>query len=154
MGHFGRKPIRTAWIGLVLPALTLNYLGQGAYVLQHLDAANIEYGKAFQIAQASHSALIYEYSPFFQMAPDMMRLPLVILATAATVIASQAVISGAFSLTQQAIQLGLMPRMEIKRTSETQAGQIYIPQVNWLLLVGVLALTLAFGSSSRLAAAY
>ena len=96
----------------------------------------------------------FEFSPFFEMAPDMLRLPLVILATAATVIASQAVISGAFSLTQQAIQLGLLPRMEIRRTSETQAGQIYMPQINWLLLAGVLVLTLAFGSSTRLAAAY
>jgi KUP system potassium uptake protein len=141
-------------MGLVLPALTLNYLGQGAFVLQHLDVVTAEYAKAAAAAHAANTSVTFEYSPFFLMAPDMLRLPLVVLATAATVIASQAVISGAFSLTQQAIQLGLLPRMEIKRTSETQAGQIYIPQVNWLLLAGVLILALAFGSSSRLAAAY
>ncbi len=155
MGHFGRKPIRTAWVGLVLPALTLNYLGQGAFVLGQLDAINAEYGQAHEAALAVGADHVsFTFSPFFEMAPDMVRLPLVILATAATVIASQAVISGAFSLTQQAIQLGLLPRMEIRRTSETQAGQIYMPMINWLLLAGVLALTLAFGSSTRLAAAY
>jgi KUP system potassium uptake protein len=148
MGHFGRTPIRTAWVGLVLPALTLNYLGQGALVLGQVDEINVGY------AAARAAGETFEFNPFFTLAPDMLRLPLVILATAATVIASQAVISGAFSLTQQAIQLGLLPRMEIRRTSETQAGQIYMPQVNWMLMVGVLALTLAFGSSTRLAAAY
>jgi KUP system potassium uptake protein len=133
MGHFGAGPIRAAWAFLVLPCLMLNYFGQGALVLAHPDT----------IA-----------NPFFELAPDWFRLPLVLLATVATVIASQAVITGAFSLTQQAIQLGLLPRMEIRRTSETQAGQIYMAQVNWMLLVGVLVLTLAFGSSSQLAAAY
>ncbi len=133
MGHFGRKPINAAWLALVLPCLTLNYFGQGALVLAHPEA----------IA-----------NPFFLMAPDMLRLPLVLLAAVATVIASQAVITGAFSLTQQAIQLGLLPRLEIRRTSETQAGQIFMPQVNLALLAGVLILTLAFGSSSRLAGAY
>ena len=154
MGHFGRTPIRIAWIGFVLPALALNYLGQGAFVIQHLEGFNTGYMAAARLAAASHEPIQFAFSPFFLMAPDMMRLPLVILATAATVIASQAVISGAFSLTQQAIQLGLLPRLEIKRTSETQVGQIYMPQVNWLLLVGVLLITVAFGSSSRLAAAY
>lgn len=155
MGHFGRRPIRVAWVGLVLPALTLNYLGQGAFVLGQLDVINAEYSLAREAARAvGADTVAFEFSPFFEMAPEMLRLPLVILATAATVIASQAVISGAFSLTQQAIQLGLLPRMEIRRTSETQAGQIYMPQVNWLLLAGVLVLTLAFGSSTRLAAAY
>lgn len=133
MGHFGAAPIRAAWVGLVLPCLMLNYFGQGAYVLAHPGAIE---------------------NPFFELAPTWFRLPLVLLATVATVIASQAVITGAFSLTQQAIQLGLLPRMEIRRTSETQAGQIYMPQVNWLLLVGVLVLAVGFGSSSELAAAY
>ncbi|MGE0741648.1 MAG: potassium transporter Kup [Hyphomonadaceae bacterium] len=155
MGHFGRRPIRTAWVGLVLPALTLNYLGQGAFVLNNLEALNAEYAEALRTARAFNAQTVhFEFSPFFEMAPEAIRLPLVVLATAATVIASQAVISGAFSLTQQAIQLGLLPRMEIRRTSETQAGQIYMPQINWLLLAGVLILTLAFGSSTRLAAAY
>ena len=133
MGHFGRKPINVAWLLLVLPCLTLNYLGQGAFMLAHPDQID---------------------NLFFAMAPDMLRLPLVLLATVATVIASQAVITGAFSLTQQAIQLGVIPRMEIKRTSETQAGQIYLPGVNLLLMVGIIILALAFGSSSRLASAY
>jgi KUP system potassium uptake protein len=155
MGHFGRRPIRTAWVGLVLPALTLNYLGQGAFVLSQLDAINFEYGVARDAArELGATRIAFEFNPFFEMAPDMIRLPLVVLATAAAVIASQAVISGAFSLTQQAIQLGLLPRMEIRRTSETQAGQIYMPQINWMLLAGVLVLALAFGSSTRLAAAY
>ncbi|MGD9982338.1 MAG: potassium transporter Kup, partial [Hyphomonadaceae bacterium] len=155
MGHFGRRPIRVAWVGLILPALTLNYLGQGAFVIGNLDALNTEYQLARDAARAVGADTIqFEFSPFFEMAPDMLRLPLVILATAATVIASQAVISGAFSLTQQAIQLGLLPRLEIRRTSETQAGQIYMPQINYMLLAGVLVLTLAFGSSTRLAAAY
>ncbi|MBI1185849.1 MAG: potassium transporter Kup [Alphaproteobacteria bacterium] len=133
MGHFGRGPVRTAWLFIVLPCLTLNYLGQGAFVLRHPEALE---------------------NLFFETAPGVMRLPLVILATMATIIASQAVITGAYSMTQQAIQLGFLPRMEIRRTSETQAGQIYMPQVNWLLLAGVLVLTLAFNSSERLAAAY
>jgi KUP system potassium uptake protein len=134
MGHFGAKPIRYAWLGLVLPCLTLCYLGQGAMVLKYPDAAE---------------------NPFFFLAPDgPMRIGLVGLATVATIIASQAVISGAFSLTQQAIQLGLLPRMEIRRTNETAFGQVYMPQVNWLLMVGVLILALTFQSSTALAAAY
>ena len=154
MGHFGRRPIRIVWF-LILPMLTLNYLGQGAYVIAHLDHVNQAYAAAREVAVAAgEKHVTFNFTPFFEMAPDMVRLPLVVLATAATIIASQAVISGAFSLTQQAIQLGLLPRMEIRRTSETQAGQIYMPQVNWILLAGVLVLTLAFGSSTRLAAAY
>jgi KUP system potassium uptake protein len=134
MGHFGKKPIRLAWIGLVLPCLTLCYLGQGALVLRDPSAAA---------------------NPFFSLAPDgPLRIALVMLATVATVIASQAVISGAYSLTQQAIQLGLLPRMEIRRTNETAFGQIYMPQVNWMLMVGVLILALTFQSSTKLAAAY
>ncbi|MBL8557327.1 MAG: potassium transporter Kup [Hyphomonadaceae bacterium] len=133
MGHFGRKPISRAWIFVVLPCLTLNYLGQGALALSHPETID---------------------NLFFMLAPDYLRLPVVLLATMATIIASQAVITGAFSITQQAIQLGILPRMEIRRTSETQAGQIYMPQVNWMMLAGVLILALAFGSSSRLAAAY
>jgi KUP system potassium uptake protein len=133
MGHFGKAPIRAGWLAIVLPCLMLNYFGQGAMVLAHPETIE---------------------NPFFLLTPDWARLPFVILATAATIIASQAVISGAFSLTQQAIQLGLLPRMEIRRTSETQFGQIYMPQVNWLLLAGVLVLTLGFGSSTALASAY
>jgi len=133
MGHFGRKPISRAWVFIILPCLTLNYLGQGALVLAHPESLD---------------------NLFFMLAPEWARLPVVLLATMATIIASQAVITGAFSITQQAIQLGILPRMEIRRTSETQAGQIFMPQVNWLMLAGVLILALAFGSSSRLAAAY
>jgi KUP system potassium uptake protein len=133
MGHFGRGPIRAAWLLFVMPCLVLHYIGQGAFVL------------------ATPSAFS---NPFFLMVPEELRLPLVLLATAATVIASQAVITGAFSMTQQAIQLGLLPRMEVRFTSETQAGQIYVPKVNRLLFIGVIALVLMFGSSSRLASAY
>jgi KUP system potassium uptake protein len=133
MGHFGRKPISRAWVFVVLPCLTLNYLGQGALALRHPEAIQ---------------------NLFFMLPPDFLRLPVVLLATVATIIASQAVITGAYSITQQAIQLGILPRMEIRRTSETQAGQIYMPQVTWLMLAGVLILALAFGSSSRLASAY
>src|SRR5215470_7480979 len=133
MGHFGRFPIRTAWFAVVLPALMLNYLGQGALVLA--DKSAIE-------------------NPFFRLTADWAILPLVVLATAATVIASQAVISGAFSLTRQAIQLDLMPRLDVLQTSAHISGQIYIPQINWLLLLAVLALVLGFQSSSALAAAY
>ncbi len=155
MGHFGRRPIRTAWVFLVLPALTLNYLGQGAFVLDNLPQINADYSAARATALALGAEHVqFDFSPFFQMAPEGMRLPIVILAMMATIIASQAVISGAFSLTQQAIQLGLLPRMEIRRTSETQAGQIYLPALNGILLVGVLVLAVAFGSSTRLAAAY
>jgi KUP system potassium uptake protein len=133
MGHFGRGPIQGAWMVLVFPCLTLNYLGQGALVLgDPAMAAN----------------------PFFGLAPTWFQLPLVMLATAATVIASQAVISGAFSLTQQAIQLGLLPRMALRSTSEHHEGQIYAPAVNWLLAIGVAGLVIGFGSSSALASAY
>lgn len=133
MGHFGRGPIRFGWLAIVLPCLAVNYIGQGAAVLA--DPSMID-------------------NLFFKLAPEWAVLPLVILATAATVIASQAVITGAYSMTQQAIQLGLLPRMEIRYTSETTAGQIFVPRVNRLLLIGVLLLVLLFGSSSKLAAAY
>lgn len=137
MGHFGRAPIGVSWMAFVLPALMLNYMGQGAFVLSpHSDAA----------------AVIRD--PFFLMIPDLVRVPIIILAICATMIASQAVISGAFSLTQQAIQLGFMPRMVIKHTSASAAGQIYIPIVNWGLMVAVILLVLFFRSSSNLAAAY
>ena len=138
MGHFGRKPIRVAWLYFVLPALLLNYMGQGAMLMSQPAAQAIETVK----------------NPFFYLAPEMMRLPLVLLATAATIIASQAVISGAFSVTQQAIQLGFVPRLRITHTSESAAGQIYIPVVNWALLTMVILLVLTFRSSSNLAAAY
>ncbi|MDP1615958.1 potassium transporter Kup [Phenylobacterium sp.] len=133
MGHFGKGPIRAAWVILVLPALLLNYLGQGALVLDNPEA---------------------RLNPFFEMIPEFAFWPVLVLATAATVIASQAVITGAFSVTQQAVQLGLLPRIDIRRTSETLAGQIYVPQVNMLLLAGVLALLAMFQTSSNLAAAY
>ncbi|PWC53179.1 potassium transporter Kup [Azospirillum sp. TSO22-1] len=133
MGHFGRRPIRIAWYGLVLPGLLLNYFGQGALLLA--DPAAIE-------------------NPFFHLAPSWGQLPLVLLATAATVIASQAVISGAFSMTRQAIHLRYLPRMEIRHTSAHEIGQIYLPAVNWLLLAGVVILVLGFKTSSNLAAAY
>lgn len=133
MGHFGRKPIRLAWAFLVFPALTLSYLGQGALVLAHPET--------------------YE-NPFFLMAPPALLLPLVLLSVAATIIASQAVISGAFSMMHQAVQMGLLPRFEIRHTSETTLGQIYLPKVNLILMVGVLCLVVAFGSSSNLASAY
>jgi KUP system potassium uptake protein len=133
MGHFGRKPIQTAWLFFVLPSLAINYLGQGALLLRHPEKLE---------------------NPFFLLYPDWALLPMVVLATAATIIASQAVITGAFSLTQQAIQLGLLPRLEIRRTSETEKGQIYIPRVNWLLLVAVLYVVVVFRSSSALASAY
>src|SRR5690348_2927201 len=138
MGHFGRRPIRISWIYFVLPALLLNYLGQGAMLL----------------SSDSATALHQVKDPFFYLAPDMLRLPLVLLATAAAIIASQAVISGAFSVTQQAIQLGFVPRLRISHTSEAAAGQIYIPIVNWALMTMVIILVLTFRSSSNLAAAY
>jgi KUP system potassium uptake protein len=138
MGHFGRKPIRISWIYFVLPALLLNYLGQGAMILS-ADPA---------------TALTQVKDPFFYLASDSFRLPLVLLATAAAIIASQAVISGAFSVTQQAIQLGFVPRLRIAHTSEAAAGQIYIPIVNWALMTMVILLVLTFQSSSNLAAAY
>ncbi len=133
LGHFGRRPIQAAWLFVALPALTLNYLGQGALVLA--DPKNIE-------------------NPFFLLYPDWALLPMVALATAATVIASQAVITGAYSLTRQAISLGLLPRFEIRHTSAALFGQIYMPRVNTLLLLGVLLLVLMFRSSSALASAY
>ena len=134
MGHFGRQPIQATWLALVFPCLTLNYLGQGALTL-------------------SEGAKVIS-NPFFLLAPDWFQLPLVLLATAATVIASQAVISGAFSLAQQAVQLGLLPRITLTPTSEEHAGQIYAPQINWILMIGVSALVLGFGSSDALADAY
>jgi len=133
MGHFGKRPIRLAWFGFVLPALVLNYFGQGALLLYEPDAA---------------------HNPFYRLAPDWALYPMVALSTVAAVIASQAVISGAFSVTRQAIQLGYAPRMNTAHTSEREIGQIYIPFINWALLFGVLALVLGFQSSSNLAAAY
>ena len=133
MGHFGKAPIRAAWLVLVFPCLALNYLGQGALVLHHPGA---------------------RHNPFFEMVPHFAYWPVLALATAAAVIASQAVISGAFSMTQQAVQLGLLPRIAIKRTSETQTGQIFVPAVNGLMMTGVLVLLVIFQSSHRLASAY
>jgi len=133
LGHFGRKPIQFAWIAVVFPALALNYMGQGALVLAHPEALE---------------------NPFFLLYPEWALLPMVALATMATVIASQAVITGAYSLTRQAIQLRLLPRLDVRHTSESQEGQIYMPQVNFLLLLGVLFLVVLFGSSSKLATAY
>jgi KUP system potassium uptake protein len=133
MGHFGRRPIRVAWYGLVLPALLLDYFGQGALLLR--DPAALE-------------------NPFFLLAPAWARVPLVLLAAAATVIASQAVISGAFSLTRQAVNLGYLPRTSICHTSAQEIGQIYVPSVNWLLLGSTVVLVLAFERASALAAAY
>ncbi|KQO57331.1 potassium transport protein Kup [Methylobacterium sp. Leaf86] len=133
MGHFGRTPIRTAWFALILPALALNYLGQGAMLLAHPE--HLE-------------------NPFFLLYPSWALLPMVLLATVATIIASQAVITGTFSITQQAMHLGLLPRLRVLRTSETEKGQIYIPLVNWWLLVAVVFLVVLFKSSSELAAAY
>ena len=133
MGHFGHKPIRIAWFGLVLPALMLNYLGQGALVLRNPAAVK---------------------NPFYLLAPPELLIPLVMLATIATVIASQATISGAFSVTQQASRLGYLPRVPVTHTSETERGQIYIGPLNWLMLVIVVLLVMGFGSSTHLAAAY
>jgi KUP system potassium uptake protein len=135
LGHFGKRPIQTAWLFIVLPSLALNYLGQGALVMT--DPKAVE-------------------NPFFLMFPDWapLRVAMVMLATVASVIASQAVVSGAYSLTRQAIQLGLMPRFEIRHTSESQSGQIYIPRINRMLLIAVLLLVLLFKSSSALASAY
>src|SRR3954451_19026912 len=133
LGHFGKRPIQTAWLFIVLPSLAVNYLGQGALLIA--DPKAIE-------------------NPFFLMFPDWALIPMVALATAATVIASQAVITGAYSLTRQAIQLGLMPRFEIRHTSEAHSGQIYIPRINMLLFIAVMLLVLLFRSSSALASAY
>jgi KUP system potassium uptake protein len=133
MGHFGRSPIRTAWVGLVLPALALNYLGQGAMLLAHPEGLE---------------------NPFFLLYPSWALLPMVILATVATIIASQAVITGAFSISEQAMNLGVLPRFRVMRTSETEKGQIYVPTINWLLLTAVVLVVVLFESSSALAAAY
>ncbi len=133
MGHFGARPIRIAWTGLVLPSLALNYLGQGALLMG--DPKAIE-------------------NPFYRLFPESMLLPALVLATLAAIIASQAVISGAYSMTKQAIQLGFLPRMTVRYTSAREAGQIYLPAVNWMLLVAVIAAVLHFGTSSALAAAY
>ena len=138
MGHFGRRPIKFSWLVFVMPALLINYMGQGALLL----------------SLPADQAMETVKNPFFFLAPDEFRLPLVILATLATIIASQAVISGAFSVTQQAIQLGFIPRLRITHTSEHAAGQIYIPVVNWALMIMVILLVLTFQSSSNLAAAY
>jgi KUP system potassium uptake protein len=133
MGHFGASPIRRAWFWLVFPALILNYLGQGALVLR--TPAAVE-------------------NPFYMIFPEWARIPMVFLATVATVIASQAVISGAFSVSRQAVQLGILPHLTIKQTSKREAGQIYVPGINWALFVAVLALVVGFGSSAALASAY
>ena len=133
MGHFGRRPIELAWLCFVLPALALNYLGQGALLLSNPAAME---------------------NPFFLLAPDWLRLPLVVLATAATVIASQSMISGAYSIARQCVQLGFLPRLVVKHTSAEEEGQIYLPQINFALLAGVLVLVLAFHTSDALAAAY
>lgn len=138
MGHFGRGPMRLSWFGFVMPCLLLNYFGQGAMI------AGLPPEQAAEVVR----------NPFFLLASEEYRLPLVILATLATFIASQAVISGAFSITHQAMQLGFMPRMTIRHTSETEAGQIYIPVINWALMVAVILLVLTFQNSSNLAAAY
>jgi KUP system potassium uptake protein len=142
MGHFGRWPIQSAWLFLALPCLAVNYLGQGAMALHALDWST------------AHNVPIGDHDWFFILAPPALRLPLVILATVATIIASQAVITGAFSLSQQAIQLGLLPRMDIRRTSETQTGQIFLPQINNMLLIGVLLLVVMFRTSDNLSHAY
>jgi len=133
MGHFGKRPIRLAWFTVVLPGLVLNYFGQGAMVIAHPET--IEH-------------------PFFMMAPSWSLIPLVILTTLATVIASQAVISGAFSLTRQAVQLGYLPRVGVNHTSEKEIGQIYIPGINWLLMLASIGLVIGFRTSSNLASAY
>ncbi len=133
MGHFGRRPIQLAWFGFVLPALLLNYFGQGALLLDHPDATR---------------------NPFYLLAPEWALYPMVTLAAIATIIASQAVISGAFSVTRALIQMGYAPRLIIRHTSETESGQIYLPFVNWALMIGVVLLVLGFQSSSDLAAAY
>jgi KUP system potassium uptake protein len=133
MGHFGKKPIRLAWFGIVMPCLTLNYFGQGALLLTEPESVK---------------------NPFFNMAPDWALIPLVILATAATVIASQALITGAFSVTKQVIQMGFLPRLQVQHTSERDTGQIYMPFVNWGLFVFIVLAVVLFKTSSNLAAAY
>jgi len=133
MGHFGLNPIKITWFSFVFPALTLNYFGQGALILS--DASNIK-------------------NPFYLMAPEWFTLPLVILATFATIIASQACITGAFSVSRQALQMGFIPRMRIDHTSENQEGQIYLPRINWILMIGVMSVVIIFQNSSALASAY
>jgi KUP system potassium uptake protein len=133
MGHFGKRPIRLVWYTVVLPALLLNYLGQGALLIENPALAE---------------------NPFYRLAPEWALYPLIVLATCAAIIASQALISGAYSLTMQAIQLGFMPRLKIEHTSSTEMGQIYIPALNWGLMLGCIAIVIGFGSSSNLAAAY
>ena len=133
MGHFGRRPVTLAWYSLVLPALLLNYFGQGALILRDVNAIK---------------------NPFYLLAPEWALFPLILLATAATVIASQAVITGAFSISHQALQLGFLPRMHIQHTSESMQGQVYMPRINWSLMVATMILVVGFGSSSKLAAAY
>ncbi|MGF7235794.1 MAG: KUP/HAK/KT family potassium transporter, partial [Frankia sp.] len=133
MGHFGRPPIRRAWFALVFPALTINYLGQGALILRRSGAAS---------------------NPFYLLVPSWGRVPMVVLATLATVIASQAVISGAFSVARQAMQLGFLPQLTVRHTSTKEGGQIYVPAVNWLLFAAVVIVTVSFRSSTRLATAY
>lgn len=133
MGHFGRLPVRLAWFGFVLPALILNYFGQGALILKSADAVK---------------------NPFYLLAPEWMLFPMIIIATLATVIASQAVITGAFSVSRQALQLGFIPRMHVSHTSESQQGQVYMPRVNWGLMLAVMTLVIGFQSSGDLAAAY
>ncbi|HJU57097.1 MAG TPA: potassium transporter Kup [Pyrinomonadaceae bacterium] len=133
MGHFGKRPIRLVWYTVVLPALLLNYLGQGALLIENPAATE---------------------NPFYRLAPEWALYPLIVLATCAAIIASQALISGAYSLTMQAIQLGFMPRLKIEHTSSTEMGQIYIPALNWALMLGCIAIVVGFGSSSSLAAAY
>jgi KUP system potassium uptake protein len=142
MGHFGRWPIQASWLFFALPCLALNYLGQGAYALH-----------ALQVSVEHHRAFVNQ-DWFFVMAPPVLRAPIVILAVAASIIASQAVITGAYSLSQQGILLGLLPRMDVRRTSETQSGQIFMPQINSFLMFGVLGLVAMFQSSDNLADAY
>ena len=133
MGHFGKRPIRLAWFGLVLPALTLNYFGQAALLLEHPEAVE---------------------NPFYALVPESLLYPMVVVATAAAIVASQALISGAFSLTQQAIQLGYSPRFDIHHTSAHEKGQVYIPEINWMLMFATVALVFGFRTSTNLAAAY
>ena len=140
MGHFGRWTIQAAWLFLVLPCLAFNYLGQGAFALK--------------VLQGSHGHIVGDHNWFYEMAPEVVRAPLVILATLATIIASQAVITGSYSMTSQAIQLGLLPRLEVRQTSATHAGQIYMPQVNVMLAIGVILLVAIFKTSGSLAMAY
>jgi KUP system potassium uptake protein len=142
MGHFGAMPIRGAWLAAVFPALLLNYLGQGAFALH------------FLASPASHGADLSAQNWFFLMVPEVLRVPMVLLGVAATIIASQAVISGAYSMSNSAMQMGLLPRLEVHRTSETEAGQIYMPTVNMMLMVGVILLVGIFKNSAALEDAY